>query len=257
MNTPYRTLVISLTEQSVRRRRMQEQLNAIGVKWEFVDGIKGAALGAYPVGYDRKKRLSYYGYDLSWGELGCLMSHRKAWQRVVDLGQTCMVLEDDVTLLPILEHALTVAKTFEGHWDLFRLHSVQDKLPVQVCEIEGFRVFENLDDPGSAAAFLIKPVAAARLLEMSESFFMMNDDFVEARFLHHQRILAIRPYPFEAGWGDSTINDRRKPYMGPLVRIRRELYRVPFGLRRWWFQVTRLLKVVLRLRPAIRREVGH
>ncbi|MEY4724182.1 MAG: hypothetical protein RL043_331 [Pseudomonadota bacterium] len=249
----YKTLVISLVEQTVRRERMTQQLNQAGCDWEFVDGINGASLGAYPPEYDRQKRLAYYGYDLSWGELGCLMSHRKAWRRVVDLNQTCLVLEDDVTLLPNLERALFVAKKLEAYWDLFRLHSGQDKRPVQLAKLNGFTIFENLDDPGSAAAFLIKPAAAKKLLETSSPFFMMNDDFVEARFLHGQRILALRPYPFEAGWGDSTINDRRSPRMGPLARLRREFYRVPFGLRRWWFQLIRSLVIALRLRPTIQR----
>ena len=102
MPIPYKTLVISLVEQKVRRERMTQQLNQAGCDWEFVDGVKGSSLGTYPEEYDRQKRLAYYGYDLSWGELGCLMSHRKAWQRVVDLNQTCLVLEDDVTFLPVI-----------------------------------------------------------------------------------------------------------------------------------------------------------
>ena len=251
----YKTLVISLIEQTVRRERMTQQLNQIECDWEFIDGIKGSSLSTYPAEYDRRRRLAYYGYDLSWGELGCLMSHRKAWKRVVDLNQTCLVLEDDVTLLSNLEHAFFVAKKLEAYWDLFRLHSGQDKRPVQLAKLDGFTIFENLDDPGSAAAFLIKPATAKKLLETSSPFFMMNDDFVETRFLHSQRILALRPYPFEAGWGDSTINDRRSPRMGALARLRREFYRVPFGLRRWRFQLERRFAIALRLRPAIQRAV--
>jgi glycosyl transferase, family 25 len=257
MAIQYKTLVISLVDQTARRERMTHQLNQTGCDWEFVDGVKGASLGIYPAEYDRRSRLAYYGYDLTWGELGCLMSHRKAWQRVVDLNQTCLVLEDDVTILPNLKRALFIAEKLDAFWDLFRLHSGQDKLPVQLINLDGFKVFENLDDPGSSAAFIIKPAAAQRLLLTSSKFFMMNDDFVEARFLHGQRILALRPYPFEAGWGDSTINDRRAPRLGVLTRLRREFYRAPFGLKRWWFQLMRGLAIDLRLRLAIRRVSGH
>lgn len=239
MPMQYKTLVISLVEQTVRRERMTRQLNQIGCDWEFIDGIKGSSLGTYPAEYDRRRRLAYYGYDLSWGELGCLMSHRKAWQKVIDLNETCLVLEDDVTPLQNLEQALLVATKLEAHWDLFRLHSGQDKRPVAICDLDGFNVFENLDDPGSAAAFLIKPRSAARLLEASTPFFMMNDDLIEARFLHGQRILALRPYPFEAGWGGSSIIDRSRPRLSSIRKVKRELKRAGYGLRRVTFQVFR------------------
>lgn len=225
---------------------MQKQLDAAGVDWFFLDGVKGSELGTYPKDYDRQRRLCYYGYDLSWGELGCLLSHRKAWQTVCDLDQTCLVLEDDVTLLPHLQACLDLANRLDGHWDLFRLHSGQDKRPMKIVEFGALTVFENLDDPGSAAAFLIKPKAARALLEKSAAFFMMNDDFVEARFLHRQRILAIRPYPFEAGWGDTTIQDRRAPNLNLFRRMRREICRIRFGVQRAFFQLNQLLSQNIR-----------
>jgi hypothetical protein len=94
-------------------------------------------------------------------------------------------------------------------------------------------------------------------LDKSAPFFMMNDDFVEARFLHGQRILAVRPYPFEAGWGDTTIRDRRAPKMSPFGRLRRETYRVPYGVRRWIFQVRRWLLGRFGLRRALQLEAKH
>lgn len=224
---------------------MAQQLRDAGFRWEFVDGIRGRALGDFPVGYDRRRRLQYYGYDLSWGELGCLLSHRKAWARVVELKEVCLVLEDDVTLLPNYPAVERIALDLFDRWDLFRLHSGQEKWPVRLVHRSEHLVFENLGDPGSAAAFLIKPSAAKRLLEDSQSFFMMNDDFIESRFIHHQRILAICPYPFEAGWGDSTISDRRLPLLNSLKRLRREIYRIPYGLRRAFWQGSRWTALIL------------
>jgi glycosyl transferase family 25 len=253
----YKTIVISLVDQAERRSRMQKQLDAAGFDWFFLDGVKGSELGSYPKDYDRQRRLAYYGYDLSWGELGCLLSHRKAWQTVCDLDQTCLILEDDVTLLPHLQDCLDLANRLDGHWDLFRLHSGQDKRPIKIAELGYLTVFENLDDPGSAAAFLIKPSAARALIEKSAPFFMMNDDFVEARFLHRQRILAVRPYPFEAGWGDTTIADRRAPKMSAFARLQREIYRIPYGIRRWIFQAQRWLFVRFGLRRAAQLVAKH
>jgi GR25 family glycosyltransferase involved in LPS biosynthesis len=118
---------------------------------------------------------------------------------------------------------------------------------MKLATFDDVTVFENLDDPGSAAAFLIKPGAARVLLERSTPFFMMNDDFVEARFLHRQRILALKPYPFLAGWGDTTIRDRGKIKLNLPTRLRREVYRAPLGVQRFIFQLKRWLEC--RLRP--------
>lgn len=230
-------LVISLLGDDVRRAHMSKQLDGLGVKWEFVDGVVGKNLTKYPAEYQSQKRINHYCFDMSAGEIGCFLSHRKVWQECVRRNEICMVLEDDVELLPHFMQNLQTVLSIQNEWDIFRLHSGGYRAPVLREVVNSLQILENLIDPGSAAAFLIKPEAALKLLEFSSKFYMAVDDFIESRWLHNLCILASDPYLIKAGIWDatsySTINDRSSPKLSISQKIVRELVRIPTGLHRW------------------------
>jgi GR25 family glycosyltransferase involved in LPS biosynthesis len=82
--------------------------------WEFLDAIDGNKLNV-----PQMKRAGDFvsirpGVWMSRGELGCVMSHRAAWQAALDRGyQSAMFCEDDVLFRRMIN------KWVDRHWNEF------------------------------------------------------------------------------------------------------------------------------------------
>ncbi len=232
-------LVISMADQHERRAHAKKELDELGVPWKFIDAIIGRNLPGFPKDYDREKRLKLFGFDMSLGEISCTLSHRLAWQECVSSNQMTLVLEDDFHLKPEFSTALELALSITDDWDLFRLHSGSFHEVQVIRQMGEFQLIENLKDPGSAAAFLIKPSAAKILLNHAQKVFMPADDTIERPWLHGLRILGLIPYPVSVDWTPSTTTDRSKPRLPLVNRIIREINRLPIGIQRSWYRQKR------------------
>ena len=78
-----------------------------------------------------------------------------------------------------------------------------------------------------AAAYLVKPSSAEKLIAHSTEIFEPLDHFLEHFRKHRLRMLAIKPYPVTIDHSESTISDRpqRIPVSG-IKKIRRSVARV-------------------------------
>jgi glycosyl transferase family 25 len=94
-------LVISLAG-SPRRLRIAERLAGWRGDWSFIDAIDGASLGENVPRtlYDETAAIRKLGRPLSPPEIGCALSHRRAYEFIVrnDL-QSAIVLEDDAVIV--------------------------------------------------------------------------------------------------------------------------------------------------------------
>jgi glycosyl transferase family 25 len=92
-----RTLVINLDRHPGRMAMMAGQLDKLKLPYERLTAIDRRGLAASQLA----------GIYLSPGEIACHLSHRKAWQRLVNSGdETALILEDDVVLSPLLAEVL-------------------------------------------------------------------------------------------------------------------------------------------------------
>ena len=90
-------------DQSVDRRKViEEQLARIGVKAERVVGVNGRALSdeqcrklTYP--NDHFETKVRFTRDLTKGEIGCFLSHRECWRRLLASQERWgLIIEDDM-----------------------------------------------------------------------------------------------------------------------------------------------------------------
>ncbi|XQF93946.1 glycosyltransferase family 25 protein (plasmid) [Pseudoalteromonas espejiana] len=78
--------VINLARSTKRLIQTTERLSAVNLTFKRIDAIDGNNLT------DKQKHLNYspqlnkqkYHYALSNGQIGCYLSHRKAWKKIVD-----------------------------------------------------------------------------------------------------------------------------------------------------------------------------
>lgn len=95
----FTTFVINLDKDIERLRFMDEQLTRLGITYTRQPAIYGKTHTTTVDEYDEAKAVAATGHALLPGELGCALSHRVVYERIVAEGVPfALVLEDDVVL---------------------------------------------------------------------------------------------------------------------------------------------------------------
>ncbi len=150
-----KTYVISLLSREDRRQSFQEANKDKLKEWEFFPGIEGKKLT-----YEKLKELGfdtdhywrdpYLSRSLTWGEVGCFLSHYRIWEECADSGENVLVLEDDAILEEEFDESwLTGDLTYLAH---------KEMMP---SGVKGNKVCY----PYWTCAYIITPKAAEALLD--------------------------------------------------------------------------------------------
>lgn len=93
--------VINLEKDLARRESISGQLEALGLTYEMVPAVYGAGLSVENRSnlYDDHKAKLHRSRSLTPAEIGCALSHLRAYRTMIERGIDCaLILEDDVTL---------------------------------------------------------------------------------------------------------------------------------------------------------------
>jgi glycosyl transferase family 25 len=154
-----RVLIINVAHATERMAFMQAQMQALGLQWERVEGVTPLTLSppAEDPVWHRWQR------PLRTTEMALCASHAAAWRRIVELGQPCLVLEDDAVLASETPGFLTGAEAVAGVDHISLETRARKKLVAR--RPHGTLPMRGLyqDRTGSAAA-IIYPSGARKLL---------------------------------------------------------------------------------------------
>lgn len=205
---------------------------------QVMDAVRGADVIAR--GEARMSRGDLYSpeypFEIGGGELGCFLSHRAAWQRIIDQGwDHALIVEDDAE--PVSELWQDVL-TLLARQPLAEMYI---RLPAKAREKGA-----EIDREGQAALILPRRVglqtvaqvvgrsAAARLLNASGTIDRPVDTFLQMHWITGQRIHSILPCPVReltSELGGSTIQKKTRAN-GKLTReLKRAAYRAQVALR--------------------------
>lgn len=113
----YAVLVINLPDAAERRERILAHLEEVGLTpIEMIAAVRGASLSAEDRGRlaDDRRSRERYGRTLTAGELGCSLSHVRAYEALLASERSfALVLEDDAVLLPDVRDLLASAHMAE------------------------------------------------------------------------------------------------------------------------------------------------
>eukprot|EP00090_Calanus_glacialis_P014493 TRINITY_DN23297_c0_g1_i1.p1 TRINITY_DN23297_c0_g1~~TRINITY_DN23297_c0_g1_i1.p1 ORF type:complete len:567 (-),score=145.41 TRINITY_DN23297_c0_g1_i1:201-1901(-) len=120
--------LINLERRPDRYSRMKYNLDLIGVDFQLVPAVDGRLIDQNYLIENNIKMLPefsepYHGRPLTFGEIGCFMSHHKIWKDMIASNyDTIVVFEDDIRFEPYfiqkLDYLLTELKTIPEEWDL-------------------------------------------------------------------------------------------------------------------------------------------
>jgi len=96
-----RAYVINLPASTRRRQQIEDQLTRAGLSYEFVEAVDGMRLTASErAGLVDEQRVAASPRWLTQQAIGCALSHRRVYQRIVEEEEAAaLVLEDDAVLL--------------------------------------------------------------------------------------------------------------------------------------------------------------
>jgi len=210
---PLFTILISLKRSESRRKSAVEILNKLSpLDWQLLDGIDGLQLQNTPPEYRESKVVRLLGFPLTPSEIGCFLSHRQAWVRCIEKGKPTLILEDDFSIAPNFNQAITALSYEHQDWDIARLQGLVDTPNSVIISDSDYQIVVNQEDPLGATGYIIKPHAAKKLIQSSNDIYEPLDHFLEHHSKHKQKIVAFKPYPILANGTASTMYDRPDRY---------------------------------------------
>jgi len=227
--------IIHLGRAEARKPQVDRLAATLPLPVNVVDAVDGLALedGEIEAVYRRHLHRPRYPFALRKAEIGCFLSHRKAWQAILDRGLDAgLIVEDDVEpdeelFEPAL--ALTLKTIRPGDYIRFpyRSHTDSGAEVAKAGEV-------TLVEPGHAGlgmqVQLVGRQAAAELLKATETFDRPVDTTIQMRWLTKIRILAVRPPAVrQIGHllGGTIVQKKAKPLSEVLSReVKRAWYRL-------------------------------
>lgn len=155
-----------------------------------------------------------YPFELRPGEIGCFLSHRAAWSRLVaSEAESALIIEDDMALEAGFADALTLARRHVAQLGYIQFQT----RPVTAAEIDrqGEAVLmQPLLTPLRTSAQLVSRRAAERLLSLTEPFDRPVDTFLQMHWHTGLRLGVISP---------SGVTDRAEVVGGSTIGAKKSL----------------------------------
>mgnify|MGYP001151672417 FL=1 len=139
-------LLINLDRSTDRLNRMKDQLNKLGIEYSRIDALDGSKLSdnqisqiTYPLShYESKFRFTR---ELTRGEIGCFLSHRKCWLELVHSNHRfALIMEDDIKISSAAAPYLYSASWLPTDVDICQLSCLRNylkgKIRPRIIEID-------------------------------------------------------------------------------------------------------------------------
>ena len=116
--------IINLKKDIEKKEYMQELCQKYNLQIEFMEAVDGRALSEEAIAevYSSKRTIDVFGRELSRGEIGCALSHKTIYEKILhDNIEIALVLEDDINFNEDIITLLNLKNTFPQNWELILL----------------------------------------------------------------------------------------------------------------------------------------
>ncbi|MGB2739694.1 MAG: glycosyltransferase family 25 protein [Cognaticolwellia sp.] len=189
--------VVNLDCAETRMQSMDQQLSNLGVSYQRISAVKGIDLSANEIEkvYSSKLNQKNFRYNLSLGEIGCYMSHRKIWQKMVEQNiEFAVILEDD---LVVNENFLGLLSQVDSlkNYDLIKLADNRNFPAAEKKKIAGnFELINFKTIPNCTTGYTISLSGAKKLLTRELFYRPVDIDLQFCKELNLS-VYGLQPYP--------------------------------------------------------------
>jgi glycosyl transferase family 25 len=197
MATPL-TLVINLDKSQQRLSRISARLDELEMPFERVAAVYGADLNDRQLKavYSESLNAKSYRRPLSRAEIGCYMSHLKAWQMIVDRELACaLIIEDDLVIDAELKDFIENLSHSTGSWDIIKFYcrKKNPKIISRTAIGSGYDLCRFQKIPIGNLAQLITLEGAKKLLAARQTFGRPADDDIQHWWEADLNVLGVFP----------------------------------------------------------------
>lgn len=185
--------LVNMDRSPDRLEIMQRRLSALGLKFERVAAVDGSKLTEAENGCVISPNWRY-PYFLTPGEVGCFLSHRKCWQKLIDSGDSwALVLEDDSVFHPKAVDYFRSIEWIPAGVQLVQFSFANDTTfsDKSVCLQNGSHLVRvKHSSPCGTYAYMISREAAQKALELSNRIEGPIDNFMFGMFFDFPKIIS-------------------------------------------------------------------
>ena len=180
--------VINLERAVERRERVLQRLHGLGIDAEILPAVEGESV-------DRSKLGAGAEPGLSAGEIGCYLSHVRAWQAVVEGSlDHAIILEDDVVCDPAMIRSANEIKALGLPLDAVRLSALQPIRGLTIAHLSGDRrLLLPTKNPSGAQGYMVSQQGVRRLLQKLQTPRLPIDDAFDVYWKHDLCIPVVSP----------------------------------------------------------------
>lgn len=141
------------------------------------DVIRVSAVDGYGLEYSKIEELlanQRSDYPMPSGALGCFLSHRKAWSRIVATDDRwAFIAEDDAHISKSAKHLFKNENWIPDYVDIVKAETSRESIEVSaktICATERFKLRELKSAHRNTAGYFIAKKTAERLLKLTEDY---------------------------------------------------------------------------------------
>lgn len=177
--------IINLASSLDRRARMELALGQLKLEnYEFISAIDGRKMSAADVNekYNCKKSLDVTGRGFSRGEVGCALSHQKAYRTLLGSDSDyALILEDDIELSVDTPEVLELIREWlvSSEPRVLLLTSLKGFCTKPSTILNSKYRMVDVKKAWWGMGYVINKAAAEKLIEVNGEVWLMADDWVE------------------------------------------------------------------------------
>ena len=210
-----RIFAISLARAKERRENIRRRLDSLGVDYEIVDAVDGAAidLSRYADRLRPNKYRIKFGHALARGEIGCFLSHYGLWEKMVAENiESALVLEDDAVWDDDFVDVVARLPLVEWRWDLILLSARDCRIDRVLCDIGGGRkLARHKRRAWTMVAYMIRLSAAKKLIVHCREIRAAIDCLHSEYWKNGVDFCIVTPPPVRGSGEETTIGGRPLP----------------------------------------------
>jgi glycosyl transferase family 25 len=159
--------VLNLQEDKPRLLFMRKQLRKLNLDYEVIPAVNGAALSAEERKlYSPEMAVQCSKRELTLGEIGCMLSHIRMWERMLrERIRELLVLEDDVFIGQGIIEVLKNRKKLPRDWEFENFSTDAAQAPFGQFIADIYRASRHKEAAVRTSAYLINRKGAQKLLD--------------------------------------------------------------------------------------------
>ena len=226
----YKIFVINLDASTDRLEAIARQMSDAGLAFERIPAVLGRALSDEEISrsYSSELNRKKYYINLKKGEIGCYLSHLKAFRKIIDDDlDYAIILEDDVTIggnfkfLPELLEKVTIP------WDCIKLLNPGNPKKViyrkEIAQIgpDRYDLVAWRKPPVFNMAQIISKAGARKLVTSRSQFFRPADVDIQYYWENDLRVFGIFPETVSPSPHShaTTMQGHAGKYHNPIARF--------------------------------------